>query len=265
MRSNDRMMRPRSESLLTFEYSPVIEPAKSKHMYNNHAYNAVGMLLERLSGLEYGTLVRRPFFELLGMRRTVSRSVDDYNVAKPYNILLDKTAFVIPPCETSDDTTMFAGQAVRSCLGNLLTFDGPFLSSIAQVTPVKASPDVDRGPAPGLFAQVILLVNGSLWPMAQQSSNQFQGLPMKSLLQLVGTCTTRGGGSMLEQSYATGWNRTQLPGRLDFAWNEHFVDPFPVLKGAYPGKLAIWHGGNMPGTTAAACMLPETGTAVVAL
>ncbi|KAK5655117.1 hypothetical protein OQA88_6016 [Cercophora sp. LCS_1] len=30
---------------------------------------------------------------------------------------------------------------------------------------------------------------------------------------------------------------------------------------AYPGKLAIWHGGNMPGVSNAICLLPESDTA----
>lgn len=261
LQSNNNMMLSKSESLRTFDYIPVIAPPRSKYMYNNHAYNVVGMLLERLSGLDYGTMMKRHLFEPMGMTRTFTRSVQDSNVAKPYNILLDKTAFEIPPCETSDDAIMFAGASVRSSLGDLLTLYGAFLSSLAQVTPATTSLDDNHYPAPGLLAQISRL----LWPTERNSRDQFRSLPIKNVLPLVGTRIARDEGSLLEQSYALGWNRTQLPGKLDFAWNSQFFDPFPVLGEAYPGKLAIWHGGNMPGTTAAVCMVPETGTAVVVL
>jgi Domain of unknown function (DUF3471)/Beta-lactamase len=71
--------------------------------------------------------------------------------------------------------------------------------------------------------------------------------------------------SLLEQTYALGWNRTQLPGKLDFGWNSGTVEALPELGQRFPGRLAIWHGGNMPGTTAAVCLLPESGTGVVVL
>ncbi|KAI1146164.1 hypothetical protein F4825DRAFT_441459 [Nemania diffusa] len=51
----------------------------------------------------------------------------------------------------------------------------------------------------------------------------------------------------------------------DFGWNQRRLASFPQLGQRYPGKLVIWHGGNMPGTTAAICLLPDTGTAVVVL
>ncbi|KAG7288405.1 hypothetical protein NEMBOFW57_007937 [Staphylotrichum longicolle] len=58
---------------------------------------------------------------------------------------------------------------------------------------------------------------------------------------------------------------TQLPGSLNFGWNQDVLGPFPKLGEHYPGKLAIWHGGNMPGATSALCLLPESETAVVVL
>lgn len=40
---------------------------------------------------------------------------------------------------------------------------------------------------------------------------------------------------------------------------------FEYIDFGYSPKTAIWHGGNMPGATAAVCLLPDVGTAVVVL
>jgi hypothetical protein len=39
----------------------------------------------------------------------------------------------------------------------------------------------------------------------------------------------------------------------------------PSLGEKCPGKLAIWHGGNMPGTSAAVCLLPYSRTGIIVL
>ena len=73
--------------------------------------------------------------------------------------------------------------------------------------------------------------------------------------------------SLLEQTYTLAWNRTQLPGKLDYGWKFKVVDPgsFPVMGEHAPGKLAVWHGVNMPGIIVTVCLLPEFSTAVVVL
>jgi hypothetical protein len=47
--------------------------------------------------------------------------------------------------------------------------------------------------------------------------------------------------------------------------NQDLLKPLPLLGERHPGKLVIWHSGNMPGTTAAICPVPETQSAVIVL
>lgn len=53
--NNSRML-PRGEVLRTFDYILVVTPPDSHFVYNDHAYNVVWRLLERLSGLKAGAL-----------------------------------------------------------------------------------------------------------------------------------------------------------------------------------------------------------------
>ena len=97
------------------------------------------------------------------------------------------------------------------------------------------------------------------------SSEKLPVSPIKQIATILRPHIARPVDSLFEQTYALGWNRTQLPGKLDFAWNSHFVHSLSLLGGRSPGKLVLWHGGNMPGTTAAVCLLPESNTAIVVL
>lgn len=89
--------------------------------------------------------------------------------------------------------------------------------------------------------------------------------PIKEIATIIMRYIAQGVPGLLEQTYALGWNRTQLRGLLNFGRNQDVLDPFPKLGERYPGKLAIWHGGNVPGATSALCLPPESETAVVVL
>ena len=232
LQSNNNIIMPREKCIRTFESIPIIAPIRSLFMYNNHAFNIVGLVIEKLAGKNWGDFVREKLFQPLNMTRTYTQEPEDSNIALPYNILTDKTAFRIPQSEISDKTAMFAGASVRSSMADLLKLYQSYLHAIQQLD----LPDKSKSTA--VSKQIEEIVR----PQIATSSD-----------------------SLREQTYALAWMRTQLPGKLDFAWNSKVVDPFPILGINAPKKLAIWHGGNFPGVTAAVCLLPESGTAVVVM
>ncbi|MCJ1237738.1 hypothetical protein MMC14_005725, partial [Varicellaria rhodocarpa] len=89
--------------------------------------------------------------------------------------------------------------------------------------------------------------------------------PIKQVAEIVRPQIARTVDSLLEQTYALGWSRTQLPGKINSAWNSKFVAELPLLGGHASGRLALWHRGSMPGAEAVVCLLSQSGTAVVVL
>lgn len=241
-------------------------------MYNNHAYNVAGLVIEKLSGLDWGDFISKELFTPLGMTRSYTYHPDDENLAVPYNILDDRTPSRLPFCNASSKTKMFAGQSVRTSMSDYLRYCQAYLESLEALAPrVQA-----KTGAPGSMIICVSKKLAVLMGYHESSQNVIDDVPPvnevapaseKRPLREIGTIVrprvSRPVDSLLEQTYALGWNRTQLPGSLDFGWNSQFLSPFPLLGSDYPGKLAIWHGGNMPGTTSAVCLLPESGTVVV--
>jgi CubicO group peptidase (beta-lactamase class C family) len=114
-------------------------------MYNNHAYNIAGLVVEKLSGKKWGDFMQERIFEQLGMTRTFTENPDDPNVALPYNILLDRTPFQIPFSGVTSESMMFAGQSVRSSLGDLLRLYRAFLQSMQKVQSLVSNRDAALG------------------------------------------------------------------------------------------------------------------------
>ena len=94
---NNNIPLSKEECIRTFNCLPLVKPARSTFMYNNHAHNIAGLIVEKLSGKNYGAFVKERIFDPLEMTRTFTEQPrDDPNVALPYNILLDKSPFKIP-------------------------------------------------------------------------------------------------------------------------------------------------------------------------
>ena len=232
LQSNNRIMLPKEESIRTFNSLPIIAPPRSKYLYNNHAFNIVGLVIERLSGKNWGDFMKEKLFQPLNMTRTSTRlPAEDSNVALPYNILLDKTAFQLPQPELSNNSMMFAGASVETSVADLLKLYQSYLHAIQSRFDNKDTPPS----------------------------------PIKQVAELIRPQIARPVNSLLEQTYALGWSRTQLPGKIHSAWNSKFVAELPLLGRNASSRLALWHGGSMPGAEAAVCLLPQSGTAVVVL
>ncbi|KAF4462128.1 beta-lactamase family [Fusarium albosuccineum] len=271
LQSNNRILLPKDQCIPVFESLPQVSPIRTKYMYNNHAYNIAGLVIERTSGQKWDEFVTKNIFEPLGMTRTFTKHpADDQNVAAPYNILTDRSPFRLPFCNASGDTMMFAGQSVRTSVDDLLKYSLAYLQALNKIKPSAASNvEVSQSAASKRAGYLSEIFSRQATYSEPSSSKGFSSSASRDVIKEVATIVRphvpRAVDSLLEQTYALGWNRTQLPGALDFGWNQRVLEPFPLLGEQYPGKLAIWHGGNMPGTTAALCLLPESDTAVVVL
>lgn len=204
------------------------------------------------------------------MNRTFTRHPDDNNVAAPYNILSDKSPHRLPFCNASNKTAMFAGQSVRTSMADLLKYSAAYLQALGDIRPTThpQCPETGQKVVPKPASAFAGSVDGCLGPAEAENARKREavgGNPIRQIASIARPYIARPVDSPLEQTCALGWNRTRLPGSLDFGWNQGVIDPFPVLGETYPGRLAIWHGGNMPGATAAICLLPESKTAVVVL
>ena len=91
------------------------------------------------------------------------------------------------------------------------------------------------------------------------------GSPLKQLLPITST-NIRTAFNLREQSYAMGWARAQLPGRLyDTSRNQVTMPGMPVIGDPEHPRLALYHHGMLVGFNSAVYMFPETETVVLLL
>lgn len=116
---------------------PTVTEPRSQFLYNNHAYNVPGFIIEKLSKQSYDAFLKNNIFDPLEMTRTFTENPKDSNVAAPYNILTDGTPFRIPFSEASTNTMMFSAISVRTSMTDLLRLYGAILNKINPLVPGK--------------------------------------------------------------------------------------------------------------------------------
>lgn len=271
LQSNNNIQLPKEESLRTFEYLATVAAPRSRFLYNNHAYNIPGLVIEALSKQNYGSFVNEHICAPLGMTRTFTEQPTDSNVAIPHNILTDGTPFRIPFCEVSDKTMMFSAISMRTCMTDLFRLYHAWLEAMGPLLPETEANHLHTPLWQALLQKIQSLFSGvgaarsNLTTTSPMNEPKKRAPAIKEASRVLCPYVPRKADSLFEQTHALGWNRSVLPAALDFGWNASMVADMPVLGKGLQGKLAIWHGGNMPGTTSAVILLPETRTAVIVL
>ncbi|KAI1147880.1 beta-lactamase/transpeptidase-like protein [Nemania diffusa] len=202
LQSNNRILLPKEQAIPIFDYLLQVEPVRSTYMYNNHAYNIAGLVIEKVSGMSWGDFVAQRIFEPLGMSRSFSCQPDDSNVAVPYNILSSGEPWRLPFCNASNDTLMFAGQSVRTSMSDLLRYSKAYLHALSTITPISKMNSPSLTPNQNM-------------PRSGDAEQPLQN-PIREISTIMRPHIARPTDSVLELTYALGWNRTQLPGALDF-------------------------------------------------
>lgn len=251
LQSNNRILLAKEQAIPLFDYLAQIEPVRSTYMYNNHTYNIAGLVVEKISGLKWSTFVEQRIFNSLGMTRSFNSHPSDSNVAVPYNILANGEPCRLPFCNVSNDTLMFAGQSVRTSMSDLLRYSKAYLQALSEITPACKPNNISH--KVNKIKQEIRPVSwlsSCFRPIPVHENNLGTNLnrptsisnPIREISTLIRPHVARPTESVLEQTYGLGWNRTELPGYLDFGWNKHILGSLPDLGQRYPGKLVIWHG-----------------------
>jgi CubicO group peptidase (beta-lactamase class C family) len=211
LQSNNRILLAKDQSVRTFDSLAQVAPVRNKYMYNNHAYNLAGLVIEKICGQEWSQFMTENIFKPLGMDRTYTEHpTEEENVATPYNILSDRSPFRVPFCNVSGKTMMFAGQSVRTSVADLLKYSSEYLGALKAAIPSATNSNNDKERdndiklgADGLETSV--------------TTNTTKSEPIvKQVATLVRPHVSRSFDTLLEQTYALGWNRQQLPGTLDF-------------------------------------------------
>ncbi|KAK2589740.1 hypothetical protein QQS21_012579 [Conoideocrella luteorostrata] len=212
-------------------------PFRAQFSYSNLCYELAGHIVEALSGQSYFDFVQDRIFVPLGMNRTFLKtppaSID--NVTKCYNALDDSSVVPIPCAKIGDDWFGAPTGGLRSSVNDLLKLYKAFLTS---------------------FNDQFLTGKTST-----------QGSPLRQVTQLMSAKIPMDQPSRNEISYAMGWGRVQLPGRMgQIGINPRLLpNGMPIIAEGVPGELVIFHQGSLPGALALVMLLPDKDAAIVVL
>ncbi|KAL7893390.1 beta-lactamase/transpeptidase-like protein [Trichoderma sp. TUCIM 5745] len=228
--SDNQILMNRSEAIPILNYTPAASALRTEFIYNNIAYEALGQVLERSTGLAYSELLHKRIIEPLNLHRTFyAEEPLDNNTAKSYTTLKDGSFYEVPPWGHGKNLLIGAAGAIRSSISDLLVL---YKALINDANSQVAQSSVSE--ARNVFKQMPQLLKGKI------------GIPNQSLR---------------EYSYASGWIRAQLPAIVDL-----FADYEPPLLGSgSASRLMIHHQGHVAGNVGYAALFPETTSAVVVL
>ncbi|KAI4179622.1 MAG: hypothetical protein L6R41_007738 [Letrouitia leprolyta] len=151
------------------------------------------------------------------------------NVATCYSVLINGTPTVIPSVKAGDDGFGASSGGIRTCVTDLRLCRVFLASANDQFTDKRTSTKNS------LLKQVNHLMSAKI-PMSQPA--------------------------LSETSYAFGWARVQLPGRMgDIACNPPLMpNGMPIIGKGAPSQLMIYHHGSLPGALAASAIVVLTNT-----
>ncbi|KAJ5367119.1 D-aminoacylase [Penicillium brevicompactum] len=143
-------------------------------------------------------------------------------------------SYVPTPPSIADGTVMSGGSGIRSCVSDLLVL-------------YKA------------------LLNASKDQFLNNATST-SGLPFCQTTTILSPQVPMPGSSILENTYAMGWVRTQIPQPLgSTGTNGAFMKIMPFVGRGSPSRLVINHNGSLSGFFSAVLLLQETDSAIVVL
>ncbi|KAI0193089.1 putative D-aminoacylase [Astrocystis sublimbata] len=223
----------------TMDFINALKPTSSpcyRYNYSNWNFAILGKVIEELTGDSYGDYIKWNLLEPLGLNRTSAthKFGDDKNVALPYAVLDDLSAYQLPMPKCEDDTIFASAQGIQSTVSDLLK-----------------------------YSQALISAYHDQLETAQTSSTQS---PLKNVVKQFSAHTHRGSPSMFEKAYCLGMHRHQLPNQFaGLGCNSMFVDQMPVLAPGDSASLVLSHGGSLAGYTTLMPLLPEIDCSMVVL
>lgn len=209
---------------------------RSRYIYSNWNFAILGEIIERITGVSYGTFISNRILAPLGMNRTSAshKFGNDSNLARPYAVLDNLSAYELPMPKCEDDTIMTAAQGIQSTVNDLLK-----------------------------YSQALILAYNS--QLQTKSTSSYES-PLKNVAKQFSAHTSRGSPSLTQKAYCLGMHRHQLPNPFDgLGCNTMFVEQMPVLTPGGEARLVLSHGGSLAGYTTFVSLLPEINCSIVVL
>ncbi|KAI1115544.1 beta-lactamase/transpeptidase-like protein [Nemania sp. NC0429] len=207
---------------------------RSSFKYNNWGVALVGILVERLTGKELGQVMKEKFFDPLKLKNTkMYDSVRTDNWAGSYGVLSDRSNVQIPEGSIGVGIFTEGGSGVVSTIDDMLPLYSVYLAALKHqfATDSNTTPD-------NPFVQCRTIFKGHTF--LHRDANEL----------------------LLEQSYACGWVRCQLPGPLGGIGMNSTQTTMPVVLQGGESHLCIYHQGMMPGSVSNISLFPDTETIV---
>lgn len=219
----------------TVSYLEVIEPLRSKWIYNNWYYDVGAKVIEAVSGISYGSFLSEKILTPLGLNDTFTAlHPPEENWAHGYMPGPDGELTDVGRPVVSDGTVMQGAVGIKTTAKDLLK-----------------------------YYQAVL----DAWKLETQSTKYrpSSDLPLKNVRNLLTEHIPLDPDPEFGQWYGAGWAIADLPAPLgSIGTNGMYVPKMPVVgKGT---KTRVWyHNGSLVGFFSSVHILPETGTIIVVL
>ncbi|KAL8646846.1 MAG: hypothetical protein Q9226_006688, partial [Calogaya cf. arnoldii] len=112
----------KSETLRTCVHLQSVSPLGEQFFYHNWGYGLATEIIEKVSGLDFGTFARKSIFEPLSMKHTTIDVPDDGLLAHCYMARDDGTPCLIPPPPQTNKMALAGAGGCKSSIGDLLVF-----------------------------------------------------------------------------------------------------------------------------------------------
>ncbi|KAI1323170.1 beta-lactamase/transpeptidase-like protein [Xylariaceae sp. FL0255] len=210
---------------------------RSSFKYNNWGVALVGILIERLTGQELGQVFKERFFEPLNLKNTkMYDSVRSDNWASSYGVLSDRSNVRIPEGSIGVGVFTEGGSGICSTIDDMLPLYAAYLAALKHQFAPGSQSTKDN---PFVQCKTIFKGHTFLYPDANEL--------------------------LLEQTYACGWVRCQLPGPLGGIGLNSSQTTMPVVLEGGESHLCIYHQGMMSGSVSNISLIPDTETIVAVM
>ncbi|KAL8823980.1 MAG: hypothetical protein Q9191_005398, partial [Dirinaria sp. TL-2023a] len=231
---NEVLLR-RGQEIETFNYANQEGFFRASFIYSNFGYGVAGLVVEKLSGMEFGCYLRTKIFDPLHLERTTTDDVsNDDNFGVSYCVLEDRELYPVPPPKVKSETALEGAAGVKSTVNDLLHLYQVFMETCNT--------------------------------QIQLQSTCTDGSPFKQCPTLIKAHNSMEGSTLREHAYGLGWVRCQLPGVLGkLGINGRLQMDLPTVGVGGTSRLRLYHEGLMPGSTTNVYTFPERMTAIVVL
>lgn len=225
----------KGQEVKTFNYGRQKGAFRDSYVYNNFGYAIAGLVVEELSGMEFGSYLKTKVFDPLHLERTTTSDVsNDPNIGKCYCVLENRELYPVPSPKVSTEKALEGAAGVKSTVNDLLRLYQAFMNACN--------------------VQI------------QLESTSTEGSPFKQCATLIKAHNSMEGATLRENAYGLGWVRCQLPGVLGKQGiNARLQMDLPAIGCGGMSRLCLYHEGLMPGSSTNVYTFPETMTAIVVL